>query len=375
MRNPEQSLAIGTAMLSPNVQNVSLMDASLLSHKSSSCQVDSEFRYSFFTISYSLIFILGFAANCYVLWVFTRVYPTRRLSEIKIFMVNLTMADLLFLITMPLWIVYYHNRGNWIMPSFLCNLAGCFFFINTYCSVAFLGVISYNRFQAVTRPVETAQSTARKRGIFISCIIWILVVSCASYFLYADSTNVKMSEEGNLTRCFEEYSSDDGTLLVVTHFILIGVFFIIFLIILVCNLIIIRTLLSQPGHVRQSASVKQRALWMVCTVLAVFIICFVPHHIIHGPWTLTVLEMWQKDNCALRQTFNDAHQVTLCLMSTNCTLDPIIYCFLTKKFRRHLMEHIKSMGGSRKCSRQTTETGLEGGMVPLNELARNSTRK
>nr|XP_033812950.1 platelet-activating factor receptor [Geotrypetes seraphini] len=351
------------------------MDTHLSSSNSSSCQVDSNFRYSFFTITYSMIFILGFIANCYVLWVFTRVYPSRRLSEIKIFMLNLTMADLLFLVTMPLWIVYYHNQGDWIMPSFLCNLAGCFFFINTYCSVAFLGVISYNRFQAVTRPVETAQSTARKRGILISCSIWLIIVSSASYFLFDSGTNMKVSEMGNVTRCFEDYSSTSNTLLVAIHFLLIGVFFIIFLIILVCNLIIIRTLLSQPANVRQSTSVKHRALWMVCAVLAVFIVCFVPHHMIHGPWTLTVLEIWQKDNCALRQRLNDAHQVTLCLMSTNCMLDPIIYCFLTKKFRRHLMEHIKSMGGSRKCSRQTTETGLEAGMVPLNELAVDSIRK
>ncbi|XP_062365060.1 platelet-activating factor receptor isoform X2 [Cinclus cinclus] len=256
-----------------------------------SCHIDSEFRYNLFTVFYSIIFILGFVANCYVLWIFSRIYPSKKLNEIKIFMVNLTVADLLFLVTMPMWIVYYHHHGDWIMPEFLCNVAGCLFFVNTYSSVAFLMVITYNRYQAVTNPIKAAQLTTQRRG-------W--------------------------------------------------------------NIVIIRTLFSKSEHPRKSTHIKQRALWMVCTVLAVFIISFVPHHIVHLPWTLTVLEQWKKEDCQLRQQLNDAHQVTLCLLSTNCVLDPIIYCFLTKKFQKHLSENLKSMKGSRKCSRQTTDTVIEG---------------
>lgn len=336
----------------------------------SSCHVDSEFRYLLFTVSYSLIFILGFIANAYVLWIFTRIYPTRRLSEIKVFMMNLTVADMLYLVTLPLWIVYYHHNGDWIMPDFLCNIAGCFFFINTYCSVAFLGVISYNRFQAVTRPVETAQSSTGRRGLCISGIVWLLIVAFASYFFFVTGTNVESFGSHNVTRCFEGYGPDNNKPVAIIHFLLIAAFFIVFLIILVCNIIIIKTLLSQPAQIRQSVNAKTRALRMVCAVLGVFVICFVPHHVVQGPWTLTVLHLWRVEDCAFRQAMNDAHQVTLCLMGTNCVLDPVIYCFLTKKFRQHLSEHVRSMTSSRKCSKQITETGVEV-MVPLKLCAVN----
>ncbi|XP_069479167.1 platelet-activating factor receptor [Ambystoma mexicanum] len=339
-----------------------------------SCRVDSDFRYMLFTVSYSIIFIIGSIANIYVLLIFTRIYPVRRLSEIKIFMMNLTVADLLFLVTLPLWIMYYHHNGDWIMPGFLCNIAGCFFFINTYCSVAFLGVISYNRFRAVTRPVETAQSTAWKRGIVISVVVWSLIVISALYFFFVTGTNVESFEGHNVTRCFEGYDSKNSKPVVIIHFILVAFFCFVFLIVMVCNIIIIKTLLSQPSQMRQSNNVKQRALKMVCAVLAVFVVCFLPHHIVHGPWTLTTLQLWRVEDCAFRQVLNDAHQVTLCLMGTNCVLDPVIYCFLTKNFRRHLSEHIRSMTGSRKCSKQTTETCLEG-MVPLQPCAVNSKEK
>ncbi|XP_069081213.1 platelet-activating factor receptor [Pleurodeles waltl] len=337
---------------------------------SSSCQVDSEFRYLLFTVSYSLIFIVGFIANAYVLWIFTHIYPTRRLSEIKVFMLNLTVSDLLFLVTLPLWVVYYHHNGDWIMPGFLCNIAGCFFFINTYSSVAFLGVISYNRLQAVTRPVETAQGSARWRGLCISVTVWILIVSSASYFFFVTGTNVESFGSHNVTRCFEGYGSDNNKPVAVIHFLLIAAFFIVFLIIVVCNIIIIKTLLSQPAQIRQSVNAKTRALRMVCAVLGVFVICFVPHHVVHGPWTLTVLHLWREEDCAFRQALNDVHQVTLCLMGLNCVLDPVIYCFLTKKFRHHLSEHVRNLTSSRKCSKQTTETGVDG-MIPLKHCAVN----
>ncbi|XP_043765372.1 platelet-activating factor receptor isoform X1 [Cervus elaphus] len=322
-----------------------------------SFRVDSEFRYTLFPIFYSIVFVLGVIANSYVLWVFANLYPSKKFNEIKIFMVNLTMADLLFLVTLPLWIVYYYNQGDWILPKFLCNLAGCFFFINTYCSVAFLAVITYNRFQAVTRPIKTAQATTRKRGILLSLTIWVSIVGAASYFFVLDSTNKERSKSGsgNITRCFEHYEKGSIPVLII-HIFLVFSFFLVFLVILFCNLVIIRTLLTQQVQMQRNAEVKRRALWMVCTVLAVFIICFVPHHLVQLPWTLAELGFQDTD---FHQAINDAHQVTLCLLSTNCVLDPIIYCFLTKKFRKHLTEKFYSMRESRKCSRATSETGTE----------------
>ncbi|KAG2460764.1 platelet-activating factor receptor [Polypterus senegalus] len=323
-------------------------------YENDSCHVDSSFRYITFTVFYSLIFIVGGISNCYVLWVFTDMYPLKGMNDIKIYMINLTVADLLFLITLPLWIYYYHNLGNWTLPSFLCNLAGFLFFVNTYCSVAFLTVISYNRYHAVTKPLEAAQSSPRFRGLIISLIIWLVIAASASPYLFMESLN----KDGSMMRCFEGYTSNEISV-AITHLIIIALFFIVFILIIFCNLLIIRTLLSQSvqTQVGNRGAVKQRALWMVCAVLLVFIICFVPHHLIDGPWTMAVLGLWKKGNCDLLQSLNDLHQVTLLLMGLNCTLDPILYCFATKKFRRHLTERIRNMG-SRKCSKSTTVSGI-----------------
>ncbi|KAK6474176.1 platelet-activating factor receptor-like [Huso huso] len=323
------------------------------------CTVDSEFRYPLFSVFYSLVFIVGLVANCYVLWLFTHVYKMKRMSAIKIYMINLTVADLLFIMTLPLWIIYYHQNGNWTLNPFLCNLSGSLFFVNTYCSIAFLAVISFNRYQAVTKPLETAQSSLRRCGVMISVVIWVIIGASASPYLFMDGLN----KVNNKTRCFEGYKPEDtnsNQVVAITHLLIVASFFLVFILILVCNLQIIRTLRIQSVQLRvpKNGDVKQRALWMVCAVLGVFIICFVPHHLIDGPWTMAVLGLWRRGDCDLLQTLNDAHQVTLCLAGLNCILDPILYCFATKKFRRHLSGKFQMITGRRKSSRSITEIGL-----------------
>ncbi|XP_066573564.1 platelet-activating factor receptor-like [Amia ocellicauda] len=324
--------------------------------------VDSQFRYILFPVVYSLVFVVGLIANCYVLWVFKQMFKSEGVNEIKIYMINLVVADLLFVAALPLWIVYYIKEGNWLFSGFLCSISGSLFFINGYCSVLFLGVISFNRCRAVTKPLETVRSTQIKRGIVVSATIWVLILASAFSSLFDDHLN----SDGELCRCFEGYHYQDESAkkkVAVLNFAIIGMFFCVFLLVVVCNLLIIRTLLSQT--VKQQGNrkrgVKQRALWMVCAVLVVFVVCFIPHHIVQGPWTLAVL--WGND-----KALNDAHQITLCLMGLNCILDPIVYCFATRKFQIHFLSRLKIFNGSRKCSRYTSETGVSIEYKPNGQL-------
>ncbi|XP_020374051.1 platelet-activating factor receptor [Rhincodon typus] len=326
----------------------------------SSCQIDAEFRYTLLPIVYSLVFILGLIGNCYVLWVFKRMTPAKSMTEIKIFMVNLSVADLLFILALPFWVVYYSTKGNWIFGDIPCRVAGCLFFINNYCSIVFLSVISYNRYCAVAYPVETVQYNGRKRGFIISTIIWTVVVGSAIPFLCQRGTN----EVGGVTHCFEGYDMNSALPVVIIQFILIGAFFIAFLVTIICNFLILNLLSTKAAQPSRSEKVKKQAFRMVCAVITVFCICFVPHHLVQGPWTLTVLEMWRREDCVFRRAVNDAHQITLSLMGLNCTLDPIIYCFLTKKFRKFLTQRLSRWKSTRRSIRTTfSETNTDGDMA------------
>lgn len=329
--------------------------------------LDSQFRYVLFPSAYGIIFILGLLANLYVLVILRCLREAKAMGEIRIYMTNLTIADLLFVCALPFWIGYYSRHGNWVYTDFMCRLTGSLFFINTYCSILFLGAISVNRYWAVTRPLDAASSDHRLRGIIISVIIWVLTISMAVPYLASPATN---TDKKQVIRCFEGYQNQTDSekkTVAATHFAIIGLFFVVFALVLVCNLLIAQALLlSNAKSVHLSGSskhlssqrprgVKRRALQMLLAVVGVFVVCFLPHHVIQGAWTLAVLQIkqgwghvgWGQGT---RQALNDAHQITLLLMGLNCILDPVVYCFATRKFRRYILNHIRRLRKGEGCS-------------------------
>lgn len=346
-----------------------LTEAAVLSNASDF--LDSQFRYALFPTAYGIIFILGLLANLYVLFILRCLREAKAMGEIRIYMTNLTIADLLFVCALPFWIGYYSRHGNWVYTDFMCRLTGSLFFINTYCSILFLGAISINRYWAVTRPLDAASSDHRLRGIIISIIIWVLTVSMAIPYLVFPATN---TDENQVIRCFEGYQNQTDSekkMVAATHFAIIGLFFVVFSLVLVCNLLIAQALLSSNAksvHLSGSSKslssqkprgVKRRALQMLLAVVGVFVVCFLPHHVIQGAWTLAVLQIkqgwghvgWGQGT---RQALNDAHQITLLLMGLNCILDPVVYCFATRKFRRYILTHIRKLRKGDNCSQTVT---------------------
>uniref|UniRef100_A0A8C6UHG0 Platelet-activating factor receptor n=1 Tax=Neogobius melanostomus TaxID=47308 RepID=A0A8C6UHG0_9GOBI len=332
-----------------------------------SSYLDSEFRYALFPPIYGLIFILGIIANIYVLFVIRCLREARAMGEIRIYMTNLTIADLLFVCALPFWIDYYSRRGDWINSDIMCRITGALFFVNTYSSILFLCAISINRYWAVTRPLDAASSDHRLRGIIICVVIWLTIVSLTIPYLMSPGIN----RDAGKTRCFEGYQNQTDARkkhVAATHFAIIGLFLVIFFVVLVCNLLIVQNLLTQtpPQSQMRSATiarrpkcVKRRATQMLLAVVGVFVLCFLPHHVIQGPWVLAVLQIgegwghidWSRKTL---QYLNDGHQVTLVLMALNCILDPIVYYFATRKFRRFIMAHLKRFIKGEGCSHTAT---------------------
>uniref|UniRef100_A0A4W5RCR3 Platelet-activating factor receptor n=1 Tax=Hucho hucho TaxID=62062 RepID=A0A4W5RCR3_9TELE len=322
--------------------------------------LDSDFRYTVFPVFYGVVFVLGLIANSYVLFMLQRMHNAKAMNEIRIYMANLTVADLLFVCALPFWIGYYHHRGDWLYGDFLCRVTAVFFFINTYCSVLFLAAISVNRYWAITHPLDAASSDCWRRGVAIMTVIWALTLSMSMPYLLETGIQV---DEGNVSRCFEGYhheTDDEKRRVATTHLIIVGCFILVFFLVVVCNLLIARTLLAQsPTQTRGSSSnmprgVKGQALQMLCAVVGVFVVCFLPHHVVQGPWTLAVLEIkegWGSMAWGERtkQWLNDAHQVTLMLMGLNCLLDPVVYCFATRKFRLYMKNYLKKVGRGKGC--------------------------
>ncbi|MEQ2268147.1 hypothetical protein XENORESO_016175 [Xenotaenia resolanae] len=91
---------------------------------------------------------------------------------------------------------------------------------------------------------------------------------------------------------------------------------------------------TDKNHEKDVNSEKRRALRMVLSCSALFLLCFAPYHINF----LLYLMVSQNFvlHCSTRLAVKQFHPVSLCLASMSCCLNPLLYYFLNAEFRMHL---------------------------------------
>ncbi|XP_020388656.1 platelet-activating factor receptor-like [Rhincodon typus] len=296
----------------------------------------SEVTYKISATFYSFIVIVGVPENVVALYFL--MCNKKELTEAKIYMISLTVADLLFVIFLPFWIDYYYREGDWIFSSVACSLWGSLFYINTYNTIFFLAVISFTRYRAVSQPVKVVQSRQIVRGLALTALIWTLTI-CFSLPIVINHEDYLVKTNTSHERCFESYGEKNKSQIIVIHMLMELGFVVSFGVVAANNVLILRTLSVDQKTLRTSQNkFKTRAFRLVLMVLIIYTVSFLPYHLVHLLWTLLVLNFWKSDDCAFRKTVNDAHHISLCLMCTNCILDPILYCFMTTNFRQYFKE-------------------------------------
>lgn len=96
---------------------------------------------------------------------FSPLLQVRQRNELGVYLINLSVADLLYIITLPLWIDYFLHHDNWIHGQESCKLFGFIFYTNIYVSIAFLCCISLDRYLAVAYPLRFAKVRRIKTGM------------------------------------------------------------------------------------------------------------------------------------------------------------------------------------------------------------------
>ncbi|XP_074056562.1 cysteinyl leukotriene receptor 1 [Macrotis lagotis] len=287
-----------------------------------------DFRNQVYSTVYSMVSVVGFFGNSFVLYVLIRTYHEK--SAFQVYMVNLAVADLLCVCTLPFRVVYYVHRGIWFLGDFLCRLSTYALYVNLYCSIFFMTAMSFFRCVAIVFPVQNINLVTQKKARVVSAIIWIFVILTSSPFFLMS----KSYKEGNNTKCFEPPQDSKGkkTVLALHYFSLFFGFIIPFVTIIVCYTMIILTLLK--NSMKKNLPSRKKAVGMIIVVTAAFLISFMPYHIqrtIH----LHFLNNENK-NCESVLAMQKSVVITLSLAASNCCFDPLLYFFSGGNFRQRL---------------------------------------
>ncbi|NXY92641.1 GP174 protein, partial [Alcedo cyanopectus] len=285
----------------------------------------SELDLKLYVITYTLILIPGLIGNTLALWVFYGYM--KETKRAVIFMINLAIADLVQVLSLPLRIFYYLTR-KWEFGEPLCMF--CFYlkYVNMYASIYFLVCISVRRYLFLMHPFRFS-NCRRICDVYISMVGWAVVcVACLPFPLLR-------LQMGARNACFVDLPVNQVglpiSITIVTTGELLG-FVTPLLIILYCSW---KTVLSLKAKNSASNDLgeKKKALKMILTCALVFLICFAPYHISFPLDFFVKTKLIQNGCVKLISTF---HAVALCLASLNSCVDPIIYYFTTDEFRRRL---------------------------------------
>lgn len=327
----------------------------------------SELTTVFMPILYIIVFAVGLPANAMAVWVF--LFRTKKKHPSTIYMANLALADLLFVIWTPLKISYHFQGNDWTYGEPLCKVLIGFFYVNMYCSVLFIACLSVQRYWVVAHPLSH-QRKNNKVAVCVCVAIWAFIWSTSTpLYLYDHTVRLK---EPNITTCHDVNVIHDpldpfpSVRLPYFYFIFMGlVVFLVPCVVIVVAYVLLLKALGNGTDDSAASKNRQRAVVLIVTVLVTFLVCFIPSNIM-----LVVHYSLLKDGVV--NNGYGFYTSTLCLASLNSCLDPFIYYFVSDDFREHVKNTLRcrssrtvermrvsfsSMKYSRKSKSYVSESG------------------
>ncbi|XP_073344621.1 C-C chemokine receptor type 9-like [Pagrus major] len=306
-----------------------------------------EFRGQYEPPLFWIIFILGAMGNLLVVWIYTTV-RNRLKTMTDVYLLNLAVADLLFLCMLPFWAV--DAIKGWNFGTGLCKVVSAIYKINFFSSMFLLTCISVDRYIAIVQ-VTKAQNLKKKRLFYskLACLgVWLLSTLLAlPEFIFAQ---VKTVDKGPsfCTLVYWNNINNRTKILVLSLQICMG-FCLPLIVMFFCYSVIIRTLLQARSFE------KHKALRVIFAVVFVFVVSQLPFN------SLLIVEATQAANttitdCKTVTGFDIAGQVAKSLAFTHACLNPLLYVFIGVRFRQDLLKIVRCAGGLGKAGLIKTQS-------------------
>ena len=306
---------------------------------------------------YTLICVTGLMGNGLVIFVVLRYAKMKTVTNMYI--LNLAVADLCFLIGLP-FLIITSILQRWIFGFVICKLFYISTSINWYTSVFTLTAMSADRFLAVCHPIRAM----RYRTPIISRIVCVCVWSASllamlPMVLY---TTTKPNDFGTGVSCTIDWPPN-GSIAFIWYALMLGFAIPVFLIVVFYTLVVMKLKTVGPKHKsKEKKKSHKKVTQMVLTVITVYVICWLPYwvfqivlnHISSMPvWTIHLF------------------QIITVLSYANSMMNPVLYAFLSENFRKSFAKAFKcaneaevnralqgdhSMAHSRQTPKATTTT-------------------
>ncbi|NXQ62557.1 P2Y12 protein, partial [Anthoscopus minutus] len=301
------------------------------SRNDSNCTSDSRISQVIFPLLYTFLFLVGITMNGLAMWVFFKISSK---SNFIIFLKNTVISDFLMILTFPFKILSDAKLVSWVLRGFVCQVTQVVFYFTMYISILFLGLITIDRYQKATSPFRTTTPRSLSAAKILSTAIW---VSMFALSLPNMILNNKKKTPRSVRKCALLKSEFGLVWHEIVNYICQFIFWVNLAVIVVCYILISKELYKSYKRTRCTGKASKKAVNLkVFIIIAVFFICFVPFHFTRIPYTLS--QTRAVFDCSAQSTLFYLKETTLWLTSLNACLDPFIYFFLCKSFRKSLLD-------------------------------------
>lgn len=308
---------------------------------------------------YFVAFIFGLIFNVVTLGPIYQ--QVRRQNVLGIFLLCLSFSDMLFILTMPLWINYYLQGHKWGLGVEVCSVAGFFYYSNMYISIYLLCCISVDRCLVVTYPLRSkTRRTSCYAWVQCAGVYIVVVVMHIMVLIYDNLKDAHDDIKGN-DRCYETYPMQKPIALFNLVRVAIG-FLIPLLVLAVSYWRVLATVGQSPGL---SAQAKRKVRLLSFGVIGIFSVCFAPYHILLLIRSL-VFYMNSDDvtpqghYCRFEQNMHFYFSCALALSSLNCVVDPVLYVLVSNL----VQDKIKTCWRGKSKTTKTEDCALTTGNKP-----------
>ncbi|KAM5165402.1 P2Y purinoceptor 14-like [Mantella aurantiaca] len=282
---------------------------------------------------YTFVFIIGFFLNGINLWIFCYI-PSNR--SFIVYLKNIVIADLLMTLTFPMKIISDAGFGDIQLRLFVCRYSAVVFYLNMYIGIIFLGILGFDRYYKIVRPMNNSSFQNVYYSKIISTSIWAVMafISIPNMIL----TN-QITDETTKPTCAKLKSHLGIQWHQASNYICIGIFAIVFFLLLTFYVSISRKIYRSHQKFKRGSNAGRKSTRNIYSILIVFFVCFVPYHVCRIPYTISQATS-DGYSCQHKNTLFYIKEVTLLLSSANVCLDPIIYFLMCQPFRQMLFKKL-----------------------------------
>ena len=321
-----------------------------------------------FASLYGAICIFGLVGNGLVIFVVMKYAKMKTVTNMYI--LNLAVADLCFLIGLP-FLINTMMMETWIFGFYMCKIFYILTSINWFTSVFTLTVMSADRYVAVCHAIPSMRYRTPLVSRVICICVWLAsLLAMLPIILFTQL----MEDPGSGKKSCTIVWPEDRTFGIshekafISYAFFLGFGIPVGLISVFYALVIYR--LKHSGPVKKSAEKKKshrRVTRMVLTVIGAYVGCWAPYWVFQLILAFATFDMpfWR------RYVF----QVITVLSYMNSMLNPLLYAFLSENFRKSFIKAFRCATNAEVNRALHAEVSVYPGRKPCKGVAAGHGKK